>query len=276
MSRCTRWSSTNLARRCGPPSCPIRCPDPGELLLDVQACGVCRTDLHIRDGELEAPHLPLVLGHQIVARRDDTGERVGVPWLGWTCGECRYCLRRARRTCATARSSRAVTSTAATPSAASPTSASASRCPTRSTTCAVAPLLCAGLIGYRALRLAGDPARIGLYGFGASAHIVCQVAVHEGREVYAFVRAGRRRGARRSPRRSARYGPATRSDRRPSRSTRRSSSPRPASSSSPALRALRKGGVVVCAGIHMSRHPVVPLRRPVGRARDPLGREPHP
>jgi propanol-preferring alcohol dehydrogenase len=159
------------------------------VLLDVQACGVCRTDLHIRDGELEAPRLPVVLGHQVVARRTDTGERVGMPWLGWACGECGYCLAGTENLCDRAQFT-----------GLDRDGGYAERCvaderfvlalPDAFDDLAVAPLLCAGLIGYRALRMAGDPARIGLYGFGASAHIVCQVAVHEGREVYAFVRAG--------------------------------------------------------------------------------------
>jgi alcohol dehydrogenase, propanol-preferring len=232
---------------------PDPVPGPGELLLDVQACGVCRTDLHIRDGELEAPHLPLVLGHQVVARRTDTGERVGVPWLGWTCGECGYCLAGTENLCDRAQFT-----------GLDRDGGYAERCiaderfvlplPDAFDDLAVAPLLCAGLIGYRALRMAGDPARIGLYGFGASAHIVCQVAVHEGREVYAFVRTGDDAAAAFAVSLGAAWagdalGP----------------SPEPLDAAiifAPAgelvvaaLRALRKGGVVVCAGIHMSDIP---------------------
>ena len=242
------------------PGAPLRAtelpdpvPAPGELLLDVVACGVCRTDLHIRDGELEAPHTPLVLGHQVVARRTDTGARVGVPWLGWACGQCRFCLDGRENLCDHAQftglhrdggyAQRIVADerfVLPLPDAFNDT--------------AVAPLLCAGLIGYRALRMAGDPARLGLYGFGASAHIVCQVAVHEGREVYAFVRAGDDETAAFARGLGAVWagdamapGPHE---------------PDAAIIFAPAgelvvaaLRAVRKGGIVVCAGIHMSDIP---------------------
>ena len=169
-------------------------PAEGEILVAVTACGVCRTDLHIVDGELTEPKLPLIPGHQVVGRaitageRFAAGDRVGIPWLGWTCGECRYCLSGRENLCDRARftgyhrdggyADRAI--------------ADERYCtplPTGYSDAEAAPLLCAGLIGYRALKLAGDGERLGLYGFGSSAHIVCQVARHQGRRVFAFTRA---------------------------------------------------------------------------------------
>src|SRR5918994_1124100 len=169
-------------------------PAPGQVLLEVRACGVCRTDLHIVDGELTEPKLQLVPGHQVVARvvgggeRFEPGQRVGVPWLGWTCGECRFCRSGRENLCDSARftgydieggyAERAV--------------ADERYCfavPDGYEDLQAAPLLCAGLIGYRALRLAGDAERLSVYGFGAAAHIVAQVAGHEGRRVFAFTRA---------------------------------------------------------------------------------------
>jgi propanol-preferring alcohol dehydrogenase len=176
-------------------------PGPGELLVRVGACGVCRTDLHIRDGELDEPRLPLVLGHQIVGRVDAlgpgvsgvsgvaVGDRVGVPWLGSTCGDCGYCESGRENLCDDAR----FTGYHRDGGFAEWAVVDGRYCfPVESddTDAEVAPLLCAGLIGYRSLRSAGDGHRLGLYGFGASAHIVLQLALHEGREVYAFTRAG--------------------------------------------------------------------------------------
>jgi len=163
-------------------------PGPGQLRLRVEACGVCRTDLHLRDGELEPGRLPLILGHQIVARVDGDGRRVGVPWLGWTCGECAYCRSRRENLCVRAR----FTGRDVDGGYAEWAVADERYCfplPAEADPLQLAPLLCGGLIGHRALRLAGDAARLGLYGFGAAAHIVCQVAVHEGRRVFAFTRA---------------------------------------------------------------------------------------
>jgi len=162
---------------------------PGQLRLRVEACGVCRTDLHLRDGELAPGHLPLVLGHQIVARVEGDGRRVGVPWLGWTCEECEYCRSGRENLCVRAR----FTGRDLDGGYAEWTVADERFCfplPDGVDALQLAPLLCGGLIGHRALRLAGDGARLGLYGFGAAAHIVCQVAVHEGRRVYAFTRGG--------------------------------------------------------------------------------------
>ena len=173
-------------------------PGPGQVLIAVHACGVCRTDLHIFDGELSEPKLPLVMGHQIVgtvaaagegAERFAVGERVGVPWLGWTCGECRYCLSGRENLCDRAR----FTGYDLDGGYAELAVADERFCfpvPAGYPDLQAAPLLCAGLIGYRALRLLGEAERIGFYGFGASAHILCQVAVYQGRRVFAFTREG--------------------------------------------------------------------------------------
>ncbi len=173
-------------------------PGPGQVLVRVHACGVCRTDLHILDGELEHPKLPLVPGHQIVgtvvgagegAERFAPGARVGVPWLGWTDGECRYCRGGRENLCDNAR----FTGYDLDGGYAEMTVADERFCfplPDGCDDLQAAPLLCAGLIGYRALRLVGEAERIGFYGFGASAHILCQVAVHQGRRVFAFTREG--------------------------------------------------------------------------------------
>jgi propanol-preferring alcohol dehydrogenase len=181
---------------------PAELPDPepgrGQVQLAVSACGVCRTDLHIVDRELTEPKLPLVLGHQIVgavtglgegAERYAVGDRVGVPWLGWTCGECRYCTSGRENLCDRAR----FTGYDIDGGYAELTVADERFCfplPEGYPDEQAAPLLCAGLIGYRALRLVGDAERIGFYGFGASAHILCQVAVHQGRRVFVFTREG--------------------------------------------------------------------------------------
>jgi alcohol dehydrogenase, propanol-preferring len=237
-------------------------PGPGELLLEVHACGVCRTDLHIVDGELTEPKLPLVPGHQIVARvlaggeRFAAGERVGVPWLGWTCGECRYCRSGRENLCDRARftgyhrdggyASRAV--------------ADERFCfalPDGYDDLQVAPLLCAGLIGHRALRLAGDAERLGIYGFGAAAHIVCQVARHEGRRVFAFTRANDEAAQAFALELGAEWagdalGP-------PPEELDAALVFAPAGELVPAaLRAVAKGGSVVCGGIHMSDIPAMP------------------
>jgi len=173
-------------------------PGPGQVQLAVHACGVCRTDLHILDGDLAEPKLPLVMGHQIVgtvraagegAERFAPGERVGVPWLGWTCGECRYCRSGRENLCDRAK----FTGYDLDGGYAEVAVADERFCfpiPAGYPDLQAAPLLCAGLIGYRALRLVGEAERIGFYGFGAAAHILCQVAVHEGRRVFAFTRGG--------------------------------------------------------------------------------------
>ena len=161
---------------------------PGQVLLRVRACGVCRTDLHIVDGELDRAKLPLVPGHQIVGETED-GQRLGVPWLGWTDGVCGYCLTGRENLCAGAR----FTGYDVDGGYAEWIAADERYCfelPEGFDDLSAAPLLCAGLIGYRSLRFCGDAERLGLYGFGAAAHIVAQVARHEGRRVFAFVRRG--------------------------------------------------------------------------------------
>ena len=237
-------------------------PGPGQVVLRVGACGVCRTDLHIVDGELAEPKLPLVLGHQVVgdvvrgSTRFEPGARVGIPWLGWTCGECRYCLSGRENLCDRAR----FTGYDVDGGYAELAVADERFCfpiPEAYANDRAAPLLCAGLIGYRALRLAGDAETIGLYGFGASAHIVCQVAVAQGRRVFAGTRPGD--GETQAFARSlgavwagdAAAGPPEELDAVILFA--------PAGELVPAaLRHVGKGGVVVCAGIHMSDIPTFP------------------
>jgi alcohol dehydrogenase, propanol-preferring len=237
-------------------------PGTGEVLLRVRACGVCRTDLHIVDGELTRPRLPLVLGHQLVGEvvrggeRFEAGARVGVPWLGWTCGECRYCRSGAENLCDRAR----FTGYDVDGGYAELAVADERYCfaiPDGFPDDEAAPLLCAGLIGYRSLRLAGDPETVGLYGFGASAHIVCQVAVAQGRRVFAGTRAddGQTQAFARSLGAvwagAAAQGPPEELDAVIVFA--------PAGELVPAaLRHVRKGGSVVCAGIHMSDIPTFP------------------
>jgi propanol-preferring alcohol dehydrogenase len=236
---------------------PDPVPGPGDLLLRVRACGVCRTDLHLRDGELEPGHLPLVLGHQIVGETDD-GRRVGVPWLAWTCGECRYCRSGRENLCERAR----FTGRDVDGGFAELTVVDARFCLPLPPADAypdeqVAPLLCGGLIGFRALRMAGDAERIGLYGFGSAAHIVCQVAVHEGRDVYAVTRPGDAAGQAFARSLGATW--AGGSDEPPPEPLDAALIFAPAGPLVPlALRALARGGAVVCAGIHMSDIPSFP------------------
>src|SRR5689334_227518 len=168
---------------------PRPAPAAGQVLIRVLACGVCRTDLHIVDGELTRPKLPLVLGHQIVGTVVGEERRIGIPWLGWTDGDCRYCRSGRENLCDNAR----FTGYDIDGGYAEYAVADERFClglPDEYEDLEVAPLLCAGLIGYRALRLAGDGERLGLYGFGASAHIIAQVARHQGRRVFAFTRPG--------------------------------------------------------------------------------------
>jgi propanol-preferring alcohol dehydrogenase len=231
---------------------PEPAPGPGQLKLRVEACGVCRTDLHLRDGELAPGHLPLVLGHQIVGIADD-GRRLGVPWLGWTCGECAYCRSGRENLCVRAR----FTGRDIDGGYAEWAVADERFCfplPAEADPLALAPLLCGGLIGYRALRLAGDAERLGLYGFGAAAHIICQVAVHEGRRVFAFTRAEDAAAQALARSLGAEWaGDAL------------APGPEPLDAAlifapvgalvPAALRAVAPGGTVVCAGIHMSDIP---------------------
>jgi propanol-preferring alcohol dehydrogenase len=258
-----------ILRRPGDPlvEADLPTPEPGahEIVLDVRACGVCRTDLHVFDGELPDPKLPLVLGHEIVgivsargeqATRFALGARVGVPWLGWTCGICAYCTSGRENLCRTPQ----FTGYQRDGGYAEQVVADDRYCfgiPESYSDEDAAPLLCAGLIGFRSLRKAGDARRIGLYGFGASAHLIAQVAVYEGREVYAFTRSGDTEAQRFARTLGAVWAGS-------------SSEPAPqlldaailfapAGELVPAaLRAVAPGGIVVCAGIHMSDIPSFP------------------
>jgi propanol-preferring alcohol dehydrogenase len=248
-------------------------PGHGQVLLRVRACGVCRTDLHVVDGDLAEPKLPLVLGHQIVAtveamgegaERFEVGRRVGVPWLGWTDGDCRYCLSGRENLCERAR----FTGYQLDGGYAEMAVADERFCvpiPDAYPDLQAAPLLCAGLIGYRSLRLCGEGAeRIGLYGFGASAHIICQVAAHQGREVYALTKPGDAETQRFAIDLGASWAGDTEGG---SEVSERGGLERldaaiifaPAGELIPvALRAVAPGGTVVCAGIHMSDIPSFP------------------
>jgi propanol-preferring alcohol dehydrogenase len=235
---------------------------PGQVRLRVHTCGVCRTDLHIRDGELREPKLPLVLGHQIVGTVIEGGkafsgdERIGVPWLGWTDGECRYCRSGRENLCDRAR----FTGYHLDGGYAEEAVADGRYCfeiPDGYSDAQAAPLLCAGLIGYRSLVLAGDPERIGLYGFGASAHIVAQVARSQGRRVFAFTRSGD--DAAQSLARELGAEWAGDSSAQPPEELDAAIIFAPVGQLVPAaLRVVSKGGSVVCAGIHMSDIPSFP------------------
>jgi propanol-preferring alcohol dehydrogenase len=238
---------------------------PGRVLISVATCGVCRTDLHIADGDLAEPKLPLVPGHQIVgtvaeagegAERFAVGNRVGVPWLGWTCGECRYCTRGRENLCDRAR----FTGYDVDGGYAELAVADERFCfaiPPDMSDEGAAPLLCAGLIGYRALRLLGDAERIGLYGFGASAHILCQVAVHQGRRVFAFTRPGDEGGQSFARELGAEW--AGSSDEAPPEEIDGAIVFAPVGVlMTTALRASAKGARILSAGIHMSDVPSFP------------------
>jgi propanol-preferring alcohol dehydrogenase len=240
-------------------------PGPGQVLLSVAACGMCRTDLHIVDGELSEPKLPLVLGHQIVgtvvgagegAERFALGERVGVPWLGWTCGECRYCTSGRENLCDRARFTGYDVDGGYAELAVADERFCFQLPPTLSNERA-APLLCAGLIGYRALRLVGDAERLGLYGFGASAHILCQVAVHQGRRVFVFTREGDEEGQAFAGSLGAEWAGA--SGESPPEELDGAIVFAPVGSLMvDALRVSAKGARIVSAGIHMSDIPAFP------------------
>jgi propanol-preferring alcohol dehydrogenase len=248
-----------VLHRSGEPLRLEEVPEPharaGQILLRVRACAVCRTDLHIVDGELDRPKLPLVLGHQIVGFAEDD-RRLGVPWVGWTCGECRYCRSGRENLCDLAR----FTGYDLDGGYAEWAVADERYCfalPDGFDDLQAAPLLCAGLIGYRSLRMCGDPERIGMYGFGAAAHIVAQVAQYEGRRVFAFVRPGDDAGAAFARELGAEWaGP---SDERAPEELDAAIIFAPIGALVPAaLRACAKAGVVVCAGIHMSDIPSFP------------------
>jgi propanol-preferring alcohol dehydrogenase len=248
-----------------PRELPAPAAGPGQVLIDVSVCGVCRTDLHVVDGELTEPKLPLIPGHQVIGTVRalgpgvdglSVGDRVGVPWLGWTCGRCRYCLSGRENLCESALFT-----------GYNLDGGYAEQCVADHRYCFVipagypdvqaAPLLCAGLIGYRSLRATGDAERVGLYGFGAAAHIVIQVARHEGRRIFAFTRDGDVAAQEFAMELGADWAGAA-------------SHPGPEELDAAiifapvgelvpaALRATARGGTVVCAGIHMSDIPSFP------------------
>jgi propanol-preferring alcohol dehydrogenase len=231
-------------------------PGTGELLVRVSVCGVCRTDLHVLEGDLPRPKLPLVLGHQIVGEVVDDGRRVGIPWLGWTCGRCRYCRSGAENLCDNAE----FTGYDRDGGYAEYVVADERYClslPDGFADLDAAPLLCAGLIGYRALRFAGDAAVLGLFGFGASAHLITQVARYQGRRVFAFTREGDDEGQRFALELGASWAGA--SSEQPPEELDAAIIFAPAGELVPtALRVVRKGGRVICAGIHMSDIPSFP------------------
>src|SRR6202035_24843 len=234
---------------------PIPQPGPGQLLIKVHACAVCRTDLHLLDGEVEVPHPPRILGHMIVGTvepggsEDAGGRRVGVPWLGWTDGECEYCRSGRENLCPNAR----FTGRDIDGGYAEYTVADERYCfpiPESYTDEQAAPLLCAGLIGYRALRMCGEAQRLGFYGFGDSAHILAQICRWQGREVYAFTRAGDQRTRDFARELGAVW--AGSSEEQPPEPLQAAIIFAPVGPLVPlALRALAPGGTVVCAGIHM-------------------------
>ena len=246
-------------------ACPVPLPGPGQVLIRVRACAVCRTDLHIVDGELTHPKIPLILGHEIVGIVEERGpgvdrfrigERVGVPWLGYTCGTCHHCRAGRENLCESAR----FTGYQIDGGYAGFTVADARFCfaiPEVYSDQEAAPLLCAGLIGHRTLRMAGDARRIGIYGFGAAAHIIAQVARFEGREIYAFTRPGDT--AAQAFARRVTGGWVGGSDETPPEPLDAALIFAPSGPLVPAaLHALAPGGTVVCGGIYMSDIPAFP------------------
>jgi len=243
----------------------VQSPGPGQVLLRVAACAVCRTDLHVVDGELAQARFPVVPGHEIVGRvekrgpgaeRFELGARVGVPWLGWTCGRCEFCASGRENLCREAR----FTGCHHDGGFAELALADERFCfelPSSFDDASAAPLLCAGLIGHRSLRAAGDPARLGLYGFGAAAHLAAQVARFEGRRVFAFTRPGDVAAQQFARELGAEW--AGGSDERPPEELDAAILYAPVGALVPlALRAVAPGGTVVCAGIHMSDVPSFP------------------
>jgi propanol-preferring alcohol dehydrogenase len=237
----------------------------GQLLVRVATCAVCRTDLHVVDGELPDPKLPLIPGHQIVGRIQQIGEgvqgfsagdRVGIPWLGWTDGECVYCRSNRENLCDRAR----FTGYTIDGGYAEFTVGDARFCfhlPERYNDVEAAPLLCAGLLGYRSLRKAGDARRLGIYGFGNAAHLIGQIALYQGRELFVFTRPGDKAGQESARRLGAVW--AGGSDEMPPEKLDAAIIFAPVGALVPAaLRALAKGGIVVCGGIHMSDIPSFP------------------
>lgn len=248
-------------------SCEVPLPavGHGQLLVRVAACAVCRTDLHVIDGELPNPKLPLIPGHEIVGRVEklgegvsefSVGERVGIPWLGWTCGECKYCRSNRENLCERA----LFTGYTIDGGYAEFTVADARFCfriPDAYNDVSAAPLLCAGLIGYRSLRMTGDAERIGIFGFGAAAHIVAQVARYQGRKTFAFTRPGDMAAQRFALAMGADW--AGGSDEMAPEKLAAAIIFAPIGALVPAaLRSLERGGIVVCGGIHMSDIPSFP------------------
>jgi len=244
---------------------PMPKPGPGQVLIRVRACAVCRTDLHVVDGELTQPKLPLIPGHEIVgtveekgegAERYEIGDRVGIPWLGWTCGECSYCLWGRENLCDRAR----FTGYTIDGGYADYTVADQRFCfpiPDSYGDGEAAPLLCAGLIGYRSLVRAGDGKRLGIYGFGAAAHIITQVARYQNREIYGFTRPGDREAQKFAETLGAVW--AGGSNELPPVKLDAAIIFAPVGELVPqALLAVGKGGIVVCGGIHMSDVPSFP------------------
>ena len=244
---------------------PTPKPDDTQVLIQIRACAVCRTDLHVVDGELPHPKLPLVLGHEIVgvvaqtgarATRFKTGDRVGVPWLGWACGECQFCRSGRENLCERAR----FTGYTLDGGYAEFVAADEQFCfpiPDSYADAEASPLLCAGLIGYRSLAKTGEARRLGIYGFGAAAHIVTQIALHQGRQVFAFVRPGDREAQAFAKSLGAVW--AGDSDKSAPQLLDAAIIFAPVGALVPhALRAVGKGGIVVCGGIHMSDVPAFP------------------
>ncbi|HYV46605.1 MAG TPA: zinc-dependent alcohol dehydrogenase family protein [Myxococcaceae bacterium] len=244
---------------------PRPAPGPGQLLVRVRACAVCRTDLHVVDRELPDPKLPLIPGHEIVgevvelgpgAEAHSAGDRVGIPWLGWTCGACAYCLRGEENLCPSARFT-GYTLDGGYAEYALADHRYAFRLPPEYSDADAAPLLCAGLIGYRSLRMAGPAQSLGLYGFGAAAHLISQVARDLGHRVYAFTRPGDTRAQAFARDLGVHW--AGGSDERPPEPLDAAILFAPVGALVPtALRAVRPGGTVVCGGIHMSDIPSFP------------------
>lgn len=240
-------------------------PEVGQVLIKVAACGVCRTDLHVVDGELTHPKLPLIPGHEIIGRveqlgqgvtRFQIGDRVGVPWLGYTCGACKYCHAGQENLCLIPR----FTGYTLDGGYAQFVCANQDYCfaiPDSYSDEAAAPLMCAGLIGYRTLRMTGNAQRVGIYGFGAAAHIIAQVATHQGREIYAFVRHGDNEAMELARRCGAVW--AGDSNQQPTEELDAAIIFAPVGALVPtALKAVGRGGTVVCGGIHMSDIPSFP------------------
>ena len=240
-------------------------PGPGQLLVRVKTCAVCRTDLHLVDGELPNPKLPLIPGHQIVGRIEEigesvqgfsVGERVGIPWLGWTDGECTYCRSNRENLCDRARFT-GYTIDGGYADFAVVDARFCFRLSEQYNDVDVAPLLCAGMLGYRSYRKTGDASRIGIYGFGNAAHLISQIAIYQGREIFAFTRPGDKAGQESARKLGAVW--AGDSGEMPPKKLDAAIIFAPVGALVPAaLRTLTKGGIVVCGGIHMSDIPSFP------------------